>query len=1167
MSLRRFQYLLMAVSLSAAAAARADEVVYARDLALSPDGRTLAFAWAGDLWTVGVEGGVAVRLTANDATESDPVWSPDGARIAFASNRHGAGTLFLMNRDGSDVRRVSYADTSETPLDFTPDGRYIVFSASRDGQLEREPKIYRIPAGGGQAFRVMNCLASSLRYSPDGRLAAFNRGSTPWWRRNYRGSANYDLWVRDLASGAFTKLTSFEGNDRAPQWDGDSKSLYFLSDRGGTVNIWRQSISAGDAQQVTFMKDDDVRDLTVSRDGRMLAFTHWDKLYVMPLPSGSPREIRVTAPADSSLADDETRTFTRDASESAPSPDGKELAIVVRGEIFVIKAEPDKSTRRVTRSAARSRMVCWSPDGKALFFISDEAGQEDLFRATSAEQPARALSDSLRFRIERVTDTSEPEWDPSVSPDGKSIAFTRVRGDLFVRDLASGRETRLLENWSGTTYRWSPDSKWIAYEAEDEEFNPDIWIIPADGGKPAVNISRHPDADRNPQWSADGNILAFSSRRAVQDTDLYLTFLAPQLAEMSSVDRDEYFKQQAEAVKKKKPLKSCAASGTIALAAAGATQPSSAPASGPANAAASKPSSRPTALRARLRGVLKDLLKEDEPAARAKPVAAKDAEKDGEEKEKDEDKEEKRKFKLEWELDSAWKRVRPITTLPGDQGSFALAPDGASAAFVSGHEGSPALFFVKWNGEDRKKALSQAVGGLEWLANGTRLFYLTGGAPGSCGAGGGDSKSHAFSAKMIIDNRALARQKFNDAACALGLRFYHPTMKGLDWPRLTDKYREFALRVRTTGEFNEIFNMLQGELNASHLGISGGGGRGPAGESGERCGHLGCDFDASFVGPGLRVSAIVPRSPADRDESRLYVGDVLLTVNGHKVGPDASIEAALRDTIGEQVIIEFVPSPDLAKASASAPASQDAPRANELQPAGAPGASRELIIRPISMGELNGLRYDAWVEGNRRLVHDLSDGRVGYSHIRGMSEPSFNEFERDLYAAASGRDGLIIDVRCNGGGWTADWVMAVLSVQRHATTVARGGKPGYPQDRLIFYAWTKAATMMCDQYSFSNAEIVSHAFKNLRRGPLVGVPTHGGVISTGSYGLVDGGAIRMPFRGWYLPDGRDMELNGAVPDVIVPVTPEDEEQGRNPQIEAAVKATMEEIQRRAGQDR
>lgn len=1154
MALRHYQCLLMTVSLSAAAAARADEVVYARDLALSPDGRTLAFAWAGDLWTVAVDGGVAARLTANDATESDPVWSPDGGRIAFASNRHGASTLFLMNRDGSDVRRVSYADTSETPLDFTPDGRYIVFATSRDGQLEREPKIYRIPVGGGQAFRLMNCLASALRYSPDGKRVAFNRGSTPWWRRGYRGSANYDIWTRDLTSGAFTKLTRFDGNDLAPQWDGDSQSLYFLSDRGGTVNVWRQSLSAADAQQVTFMKDDDVRDLTVSRDGRTLAFTHWDKLYVMQLPDGSPREIRVVAPADSSQTDDEIRTFTRDASESAPSPDGKEIAIVVRGEIFVIKAEPDKPTRRVTKSAARDRMVCWSPDGKALFFISDEAGQEDLFRATSAEQPAKALSDSLRFRIERVTDTHEPEWDPSVSPDGKSIAFTRVRGDLFVRDLASGREKRLLENWSGTTYRWSPDSKWIAYEAEDEEFNPDIWIIPADGGKPAVNISRHPDADRNPQWSADGNILAFSSRRAVQDTDLYLTFLAPQLAEMSNADRDEYFKQQAETVKKKKPLKTCVASGTIALGTTDATQPSSAPAS----AAASKPSSQPTPLRARLRVALKELLKDDEQPSRGKAAA-----KDGDEKDESEEKEEKRKFKLEWELDTAWKRVRPITTLPDDQGSFALAPDGSSVAFVSGHEGSPALFFVKWNGEDRKKGLSQAVGGLEWLANGTRLFYLSGGTPGSCGPGGGDSKSHGFSAKMIIDNRALARQKFNDAARALGLRFYHPTMKGLDWPRLTDKYREFALRVRTTGEFNEIFNLLQGELNASHLGISGGGGRTPAGEGGsERCGHLGCEFDASFPGPGLRVSAIVPRSPADRDESRLHVGDVLLTVNGHKVGPDASIEAALRDTAGEQVIIEYDPSPQRLTATASAPATQTASTA-ATRPASAPAATRELVIRPISMGDLNNLRYDAWTETNRRLVHERSGGRVGYSHIRGMSEPSFNEFERDLYAAASGRDGLIIDVRCNGGGWTADWVMAVLSVQRHATTVARGGKPGYPQDRLIFYSWTKAATMMCDQYSFSNAEIVSHAFKNLRRGPLVGVPTHGGVISTGSYGLVDGGAIRMPFRGWYLPDGRDMELNGAVPDVIVPVTPDDEEQGRNPQIEAAVKATLEEIERRA----
>jgi len=234
------------------------------------------------------------------------------------------------------------------------------------------------------------------------------------------------------------------------------------------------------------------------------------------------------------------------------------------------------------------------------------------------------------------------------------------------------------------------------------------------------------------------------------------------------------------------------------------------------------------------------------------------------------------------------------------------------------------------------------------------------------------------------------------------------------------------------------------------------------------------------------------------------------------------------------------------------------------QPASQP-AEREIVIRPISYGAFSALAYDAWVDANRRYVEEKSGGRLGYTHIQGMGEPQFHVFERDLYASGRGKDGLIIDVRNNGGGWTADWVMAVLSVRRHAFTRMPGGEPGYPQDRLIFYAWTKPATMMCNQYSYSNAEIVSHAFKNLGRGPLVGEETFGAVISTGSYGLIDGARIRMPLRGWFtLPDGKDMENNGAAPTVRIPQTPEDEALGREPQLDAAIRATLEEVGKQSG---
>lgn len=1161
----------------------AEPVVYARDLSLSPDGSTLAFTWAGDIWTAPTTGGVASRLTVNPAEDSNPVWSNDGRWIAFASDRHGAGNVFIMSRDGDAVRRVTVSDRSETPTGWTQDDAAILYHSRIAGEIANEPHVYRVDARGGQPWRMMECNASEAHESADGRHVAFVRGWSPMARTGYRGSANRDVWIRETSTGRYSRLTDFDGTDAQPAWDANSAGVYFLSDRGGRLNVWHQPISGGAALQITRMDGDRVRDFAVSRDGRTLVFAHWDKLYVASPPAAPPRELVIDAPADSARRPYELRTLTREADEVEPSPDGKELALVVRGEICVVKTEPDKPTRRVTQSAARDRHVTWSPDGKALFFVSDLHGQEDVYRATSAEQPARALSDSLRFRIERVTDNPQIERAPAISPDGKALSFVRNRGDLIVRDVVSGVERRVLESWNVPSYRWSPDSEWIAYSVADEEYNDDVWVVRADGSQPAVNISRHPDNDSDPAWSADGNILAFTGRRAGHDSDLQYVFLSPRLAELSSVDRDEYFQKAAEKVKKRKAPVECAASGAIHLGEPSASQPATATASaGAPSSPASRPiASAPTTDRAavamkKVRDGLRSWLLDE---ATSKPATrpSKSAQSDEERKKADDEPEYK------WDLATAYRRVRNVTRLPENQATFALSPDGAALVFVSAHEGTPALFSVKWNGEDRKRILSQAVQQPQWARDGSRLFYLSAGAPGSCNASGGDPKTHAFSLRMAIDFAEEASQKWDDAARFLGLGFYHPTLKGLDWPVLSARYRALALRCRTYAEFNEIFNLFQGELNASHLGISGP----SSGRVDEAVGYLGCSFDPSFPGPGLRVSSVLRDSPADRQESRLFVGDVLLTVSGREVGPLAPLNATLIGAVGEQVIVEIAPGaariageaqsqpagapgdasshPATAHvATSSAPASS-APIASRAATASSAAtasaaAPREVVIRPVGAAQIQSLGYEAWVERNRAFVEENSGGRVGYAHISAMAEPQFNAFERDLYAAAHGKDALIIDVRYNGGGWTADWIMAVLTVQRHAYTVGRGGKAGYPQDRLIFYAWTKPAVMMCNQFSYSNAEIVSHAFKSLKRGPLVGMTTFGAVISTGSYSLIDGTTIRMPFRGWYrLSDGKDMEEQGAVPDVLVPQTPDDEERGGVAQLEAAVRAALAEV--------
>jgi len=1179
-NIRTASIVFLSVITFGAADVQAERVAFARHLALAPDGETLAFSWAGDVWTVPVAGGAARRLTVHPAEDRSPVWSPDGRLLAFMSSRRSSGNVYVMTAEGDDIRRLTFSDNAEIPTAFSPEGEHVYYHSHKDGEVSWEPHIYRVPVAGGQSWRVMEASGSYAMPSPDGRRLAFTQGVSKWWRTGYRGSANWDLWIRDLDAGEFTQLTDFDGTDIWPVWDERGAGLYFLSDRLYTHNVWHQPLTGGLPTKITNVRTDRIRDFTVSADGQKLAYTQWDKIFVMSLPHGAAKEIDVTATSDASRTDVELKSFTNGANEVAVSPDGEEIAIVVRGEIFVIKSTPDKPTRRVTQSSARDWDVSWSPDGKALFFISDRDGQEEVYRATSAEDPSESLSDSLRFKIERVTESPETEYAPQVSPDGERLLFLRTRGDIVIRDLKTGTEEIVLEAWLRPNVIWSPDSKWIAYSLEDEEYNSDVWILSVDPEveqRVPINVSQHPDYDGAPQWSADGQVLSFSSRRTGDDTDLYLVFLSEELGEKSSADLDDYFKEAGKAAGKRKLLEEALASGKIVLGKPDTpeTQPAEEVESEPATEAtedeaedAQAADEEEESIENRLRTLLKEFL-----AGPKKEPKKPEKEKEATEEEP----------AYEYDLDTAYRRLRRVTNLPIDQTAHVLSPGGNLLVFVSRHEGASGLFSVKWNGKDRKKIRSAGVGALQWTLNGKKLFYSQGGRPASCTPSGSGAKTHAFRAKMAISHAEEAEQKFNDAARTLGRNFYHPTLKDLDWTGLTDKYRDLVLKTHTYSEFNTVFSLLQGWLNGSHLGIWG-----PGGGASERIGYLGCEFDVDFPGPGLKIKTITPRSPADRDESRLYPGDVLLTVNGEQVGPDHALDRALIDAVGEQIIVGYSPAPDRpveeedpeedveAEEAAEEQASEsndaaeeesrDATKSSENvdkeeEVESDEPATEELVIRPISYGAFNRLKYDEWIEANRKYVDDQSGGRVAYAHISGMGESQFHVFERDLYAAAHGKDGLIIDVRNNGGGWTADWVLAVLNVKRHAYTIGRGGTAGYPQGRLIFYAWPKPATMMCNQMSYSNAEIVSHAFKNLGRGPLVGARTFGAVISTGGYGLIDGTFVRMPFRGWYtLPAGEDMENNGAVPDVETPYTPADEQAGRRPQLDAAIKATLEQIE-------
>ncbi|MCA9305829.1 MAG: PD40 domain-containing protein [Phycisphaerales bacterium] len=1128
--MRRLCHLVaLAASIAIAAGADGGNVDLPRHPAVSPDGDEITYSWRGDIWKAPIGGGESVRLTAHPSVDSRSAWSPDGTMIAFESERDGASNLFVMRADGTDVQQVTFTDRPCVLSAFSSDGTSLLFESSREGDVYRDTRLYRVHVDGGPIARLMDCFGSHAVDSPDGSLVAFERGGSSWTRRHYRGPDDRDVWAFDVRAGTFSQVTDWIGNDGMARWR-DGRTLVFASDREmETVNLYEMRI--GEPNQVRRLTSFDGRDVwefDVSRDGRRAVILVWDTLYSLDLTgrAAEPVAIDLNASADSSdgIA---LKSVSDQTNEARLSPDGKAMAVVAYGEVFVRGLEDDSPTVRVTNSHAREHDIAWSPDGATLYFVSDADGTDSIYGATVAQtrgdlkkalEPEKApaveeaaeptedadadsgaeeggedvdgddepegdgadtendakmkddvkhgerWADAIRVDISPVVQSSFNDSRPMPSPDGTALAFLRTRGDLMLRDLRTGEERLYSASWDQwRDVAWSPDGRYLAWSVNDRDFNSDVWIAPVGDAGGAVNISRHPDNDYSPRWSADGKVLAFLSDRQNNEADVWMVFLDRDMDSMSARAMREYFKSAGEAAKKREPLKI---------------------------------------------GDGKDEASDTGEPAEEVDVASLD-------------------------LDDAYLRLRRVTSHPGSESGLLIAPSGERVIFSRANPDG-GMVSVKWDGSEEKKLGDS--GSLQQVSlTGDKVVFVRNGRASTTGPEGGETKTFSVSQTLRIDLAAQSKQKFGEAARILGTSFYHPTMKGLDWDGLTKRYGELAARAHTSDEFDAIAAYFIGELNGSHLGVYSPGDSAPAAQANGRLG-----IDVEPAAGGWRVTRVLPMGPGDNGNMSLIAGDVIKAINFEPVSPDKSIESYLKGLIDDEVVVAV-------------------DRADENGVVG----EVVLLLRPTSYGAENNMRYDDWQRRNAAQVAEWSDGRIGYLHIRSMGAESLVEYERDLYAAAHGKEGLLIDVRNNGGGWTADLVMASLTYQQHAYTIPRGADAdepaGYPRDRLFIQSYTGPANMLCNEKSFSNAEIVSHAFKTVGRGHLVGQQTYGGVISTGGTTLIDGTWVRIPFRGWYLPDGTDMENHGAMPDVVVPQTPEDESAGYDRQLRAAVDDLLQRL--------
>jgi tricorn protease len=1055
----------------------------ARDPAPSPDGRLIAFSWHGDLFVASSAGGDARRLTVHPAEDRSPVWSPDGTRLAFSSNRYGNSDIFTVGADGQDLTRVTWHSSSDTRPSWTPDGESILFASRRDAAFRAHAGLWTTPADGSRdPERYTRFAARAGALSSDGRLV-FERGRTSWNRKNYRGSSNSNLWI-EREPGEFVQLTDHDGHDDQASWCriGGREQVCYRSDESGSFGAWAIDPDSGRRQQLFADPSDEL--LTGVRfGGGLMAFERLDRIVVADLGGGRAAPVWFQVPADSHARDRRTMTLTGSAEDLAMSPDGEQMAFVLRGEIFVAKAEKDakeKTAARVTDSPGRDRRPAWLPEADGLVFASDRHGHYDLFLARArkgAPTAGEGLSRALAFDVERLTRDGLDDLEPVLSPDGSLVAFRRGRGDLWLLELDSRKERLLTPGWNLSSVSFSPDGQWLAFARDDDEFNGEVFIVPVDGSTEPVNVSRHPDDDGSPRWSRNGRALSYRAKRQGQDRRVALVTLREADARLSPEALESEWKAAAKAAGKSKKSK---------------------------------------------KG------------------------KDGDDEKKDDEPKVDSSVLIDFER--LHERVNLLTAMPGG-GQLALSPDGLTVAYsATALDGKTDVWSIRWDGEKRSRLSKGGASpsSLAFSADGKNLTYLSSGKVKRLPAQGGSADTLGFRARFVVDVAAERRQIFHEIWRTLGRDYYDPAMHGVDWEAMRALYAPLAEAAVTDAEFKDVVSRMLGELNSSHLGYWGGGSGGGETES-ESTGELGLRLAPSDADGGRLVTAVMVDGPCDGDDVGIEVGDRLLAIDDHRLSPTSRIAQHLAQRTGERVRLTI----------------EGAARSRRSRDGGSlrsGGATREVVVQPISTGALGGLLYEEWIRERRALTEELAGGRIGFVHVRSMNTSSLERFEQELYSVAHGRDAIVIDVRDNGGGWTADYMLAILMVKRHATTVPRGGGPGYPQGRRPLYAWSKPVATLCNAGSFSNAEILSHAMKTLDRGPVVGETTGGGVISTGGTRLLDGSFLRLPFRGWWSDGtGLNMEGNGAVPDHPVALGPAEEAAGEDPQLARAVQLLLQDL--------
>ncbi len=522
---------LIFLSLLCFSGAATGQSLYLRHPAPSPDGSRICFGFQGDLWIVSAQGGRAERLTVHVGYDGYPSWSPDGRLIAFSSDRNGNFDVFTIAVNGGVETQLTSHSNDDIVSGWSADSRAVFFHASRNYDYDQ---VWQIPAKGGHERPLTQIESFYGRPSADGGELVFTRGATPWWQKGYRGSAGCDLFLKDLSSGNIERLTSFSGNDLNGFLIPSGSELIYLSDSTGNYNLFRRNLVGGSVVQMTNHRLD-VFQPSLSADGSLVAYETGGEIYVYELRSNQGRRLQVEIAHAAKRNDLVVADTDSGFSEYAVSPDGRQVALIIEGDVFCLDLNSGQS-RRLTNTAAAEAGVAWSSDATQLAFVGRDGDAAVLRLASSneAEEPLLALAHEFHFQDVLSSDRQIAQ--PTISPELLRVAFVRGRVQLVVADIKKLTERVLTQQSPVGEYDWSPDGRYIAFTQLNGDWLNELFIGDTESGS-VERISAVPGHFRAPRFSADGRILYF-----LADGDLHYVYLDGQIADLPAYERRELFR-------------------------------------------------------------------------------------------------------------------------------------------------------------------------------------------------------------------------------------------------------------------------------------------------------------------------------------------------------------------------------------------------------------------------------------------------------------------------------------------------------------------------------------------------------------------------------------------------------------------------------------------------